>query len=88
MERQLNLRFNAGPADHPVTGFIVKDDEEERSLPKGRLGGAGKSTEYRSGQFSGYELSRSHKLDKDPIMELKHIIGYEADKCFDIRWSK
>ena len=21
-------------------------------------------------------------------MELKHIIGYQADKCFDMKWSK
>jgi len=44
--------------------------------------------DYRSGQFSGYELSRSHKLNKDPIMELKHIIGYQADMCSTIKWSR
>jgi uncharacterized protein with WD repeat len=47
-----------------------------------------KSTEYKGGQYSGYDVSRSHKLNKDPIMELKHIIGYQADKCLNIKWSR
>jgi len=47
-----------------------------------------KSIDYRGGQYSGYELQRSHKLNKDPIMELKHIIGYQGDKCMNIKWSR
>ena len=62
------MQFNAGPGDHPVSGFIGQDEESH--------GRSKKSTDYKMGQFSGYELSRSHKLNKDPIMELKHIIGY------------
>jgi len=28
MQRQMNMQFNAGPADHPVSGYIIKDDDE------------------------------------------------------------
>ena len=55
---------------------------------RGIMAGTGRSNEYRSGQFSGHDLTRSHKLNVDPIMELKHIIGYQPDMCFDLRWSK
>lgn len=82
MQNALSMQFGKGPGDHPVTGFIGQE-EEESSAPRSR-----KTTEYRTGQYSGYELSRSHKLNKDPIMELKHIIGYQADKCLNIKWSK
>lgn len=54
----------------------------------GFMVGTGRSNEYRSGQFSGHDLTRSHKLNRDPIMELKHIIGYQPDMCQDIRWSR
>jgi hypothetical protein len=27
-------------------------------------------------------------MTSDPIMELKHIIGYSPDKCLDLKWSK
>lgn len=76
------MQFSKGPADHPVSGFIVRDEDEYGGR---RKGGA---ADYRSGQYSGYDLSRSHKLNKDPIMELKHIIGYQADKCSSMKWSK
>lgn len=95
MQRQLTMQFSAGPAEHPTSGAVGRADDDQMAARSGvsrsRAGGAGgtgRSTEYRSGQFSGHDLSRSHKLNKDPIMELKHIIGYQADKCFDIRWSK
>ena len=95
MQRQLTMQFNAGPADQPMNGDVARDEDVDQVAARsgasksriGAAGGTGRSTEYRSGQFSGHELSRSHKLNKDPIMELKHIIGYQADKCFDIRWS-
>jgi hypothetical protein len=45
-------------------------------------------SDYKTGMFNGLELARSPKLNKDPIIELKHIIGYQADKCLDIRWAK
>ena len=44
-------------------------------------------SEYRAGMFNGLEISRSPKFHTDPIFELKHIIGYQANKCQDIRWS-
>jgi hypothetical protein len=44
-------------------------------------------SEYRVGMFNGLEISRSPKFHTDPIFELKHIIGYQANKCQDIRWS-
>jgi hypothetical protein len=28
------------------------------------------------------------KLNQDPIMELKHIIGYSPAKCLNLRWSR
>jgi len=71
MQNQLNMQFNKGPADHPVSGFIVQEDEQKGSSKRQAA-----SDTYKGGMYSGYELSRSHKLDKDPIMELKHIIGY------------
>ena len=46
-----------------------------------------KTPDYVSGQYSGYELTRSHKLNKDPIMELKHIIGFQPDMCLNLKWS-
>jgi uncharacterized protein with WD repeat len=44
--------------------------------------------DYVSGQFIGTELKRSPKLRQDPVMELKHIIGYSPDRCPQIRWSR
>jgi|TARA_B110000285_G_scaffold166226_1_gene185728 uncharacterized protein with WD repeat len=80
------MQFQKGPADHPVSGFIIKDDEDDAFTAKRKTTGG--STDYRGGQYSGYDLSRSHKLNKDPIMELKHVIGYQADKCMNLKWSK
>jgi WD40 repeat protein len=75
------MQFKAGPADHPVSGFIKEENVQRKSTSNAK-------TDYKSGQFSGQELTRSHKLDKDPIMELKHIIGYQADKCLNLKWSR
>lgn len=83
IQNQLNMKYNKGQGDHPVSGFIVQEDDDMSGMRGGK-----KSSDYRSGQFSGYDLTRSHKLNKDPIMELKHIIGYQADKCMNIKWSK
>ena len=84
MQQQLTMQFKQAPTDHPVSGFIVKDDDEQIR----HSGSNRQKTDYRSGQYSGYELSRSHKLNKDPIMELRHIIGYQADKCLNIKWAR
>ena len=33
------------------------------------------------GMYNRVELDRSDRLNVDPIMELKHVIGYQSDKC-------
>lgn len=43
---------------------------------------------YSTGQYIGEELKRSPKLNLDPVMELKHVIGYSPDKCLNIKYSK
>jgi len=30
MQRQLNMQFNQTPADHPVSGYIIKDEDESQ----------------------------------------------------------
>jgi hypothetical protein len=81
------MKFDQGPADHPVTGYVIKEEDSEpgtanmshgynKAAPSTKSKGVSGRTDYRGGQYSGYELSRSHKLNKDPILELKHIIGY------------
>lgn len=47
MQNQLSMQFKAGPADHPVSGFIAKDEKFERKATQG-----GKQ-DYKSGQFVG-----------------------------------
>ena len=43
-----------------------------------------------SGQYCGLqaEVKRSPKLMQDPILELKHIIGYSPDRCLNLHWSR
>ena len=65
--------------------------EEKRDLNKKQsvnLGGLTK--EYSSGQYCGLsgELKRSPKLNIDPIIELRHIIGYSPDRCLNLHWSR
>lgn len=45
-------------------------------------------SDYVSGQYIGSELKRSAKLNVDPVLELKHIIGYSPDKCQNLKWSR
>ncbi len=40
------------------------------------------------GSHIGQELKRSPKLQVDPVLELKHIIGYSGDRCQNLKWSK
>jgi len=40
------MQFSKGPADHPVTGFIVKDDEDDALPGRGRKTGG---NDYRGG---------------------------------------
>lgn len=92
------MQFRSGPGDHPVSGYIVNDEDKfevgsgpgvQSSKRYGRPSASGRTaTDYRGGTITGIETQRSHKLNKDPIMELKHVIGYQADKCFDMKWSK
>ena len=41
-----------------------------------------------SGHYSGIDMKRSAKLNMDPVLELKHIVGYSPDKCLNLKWSK
>ena len=66
------MQFKPGPADGPVSGFQMRDDDF--TIPSRSRGPT--ATEYRTGMYSGHEMERSHKLNKDPIMELSHVIGY------------
>lgn len=34
------------------------------------------------------DLKRSPKLNQDPILELKHVVGYSSDKCLNLKWSR
>lgn len=34
------------------------------------------------------DMKRSPKLQQDPVMELRHIIGYSPDACLSLLWSK
>lgn len=74
MQNALNQQFNKGPVNHPDDKY-VKNETFSRS-------------EYRTGQFVGQQLAKSPKLQKEPVMELKHIIGYQPDKCKSMKWSK
>ena len=38
--------------------------------------------------FVGETRQINPKLNMDPIMELKHIIGYSPEKCINMKWSK
>ena len=40
------------------------------------------------GMYNRVELDRSDRLNVDPIMELKHVIGYQSDKCTQVKWSR
>jgi hypothetical protein len=67
--------------------------EERRDLNKKQavnIGSLGKEKEYASGQYCGLagDLKRSPKLAQDPIVELRHIIGYSPDRCLNLKWSR
>jgi WD40 repeat protein len=47
----------------------------------------GSSRLYRPGQNIGCEVKWCPKIQNDPIMELKHIIGYTPDTCSSLKWS-
>lgn len=47
-----------------------------------------KGITYTGGQHIGAEIHRSPKLNVDPIMELKHVIGYSPMSCLNIKWSR
>ena len=65
--------------------------EEKRDLNKKQAVNLGALTkEYSSGQYCGLtsELKKSPKLSIDPIIELRHIIGYSPDRCLNLHWSR
>jgi uncharacterized protein with WD repeat len=66
--------------------------EEKRDLNRKHavnLQGLAKDN-YVSGQYCGLsaDLKRSPKLNVDPIIELRHIIGYSPDRCLNLKWSR
>jgi hypothetical protein len=66
-----------------------KDLNKKQSVNLGSLGMKGDNS-YSSGQYCGLsgDLRRSAKLNQDPIVELRHIIGYSPDRCLSLKWSR
>ena len=64
---------------------LVEEKREKKQTVS--LGGLGKG-EYVSGQYCGNEFKRSAKLSQDPIVELRHIIGYSPDRCLNLKWAR
>jgi hypothetical protein len=75
-------------SDRDVSGYMVDERSAKRQQMMNLQGLQSNKTDYVSGQFIGTELKRSPKLRQDPVMELKHIIGYSPDRCPQIRWSR
>jgi len=46
------------------------------------------SNPYQAGMYVGEQRQANPKLNQDPIMELKHIIGYSPAKCLSLKWSR
>ncbi len=104
MQRNKRSRMNKMPelvssgedTDRRIGGGqenVSSNIEERRDLNKKQsvnIGGLGKNKEYASGQYCGLDgdLKRSPKLDQDPIVELRHIIGYSPDRCTNLKWSR
>lgn len=82
-QRQLAMQFKSGPAEGPASGFMVRDDD-----PVQRRSGMDHQRATNMGRYNRVELDRSDRLNVDPIMELKHVIGYQSDKCTQVRWSR
>jgi len=38
--------------------------------------------------YVGEQRPHNLKLNMDPIMELKHIIGYSPARCLSLKWSR
>lgn len=79
-----------GPGQENLSSNII---EERRDLNKKQavnIGNLGKEKEYVSGKYCGLDgdLKRSPKLAQDPIVELRHIIGYSPDRCLNLKWSR
>jgi len=63
-----------------VSGYVGRHSQPKKQK---------KDVEFsRAGAHIGQELNRSPKLQMDPILELKHIIGYSPDKCLSLKWSR
>ena len=46
------------------------------------------SNPYTAGMYVGESRNVNPKLNMDPIMELRHIIGYSPSKCLNLKWSR
>ena len=46
------------------------------------------SNAYTAGMYIGEQCQINPKLNQDPIMELRHIIGYSPSKCLSLKWSR
>ena len=69
---------------------VSSNIEERRDLNQKQtvnIGGLSKNKKYASGQYCGLEgdLKRSSRLAQDPIVELRHIIGYSPDRCLNLK---
>jgi hypothetical protein len=93
VQAELEAQFGKAPhggddmlTDNEVLGFGSHTRMEGK---KGLdLQGLNADGVYQNGHFMGETVKRSHKLKIDPIMELKHIIGYSPAKCLSLKWSR
>ena len=56
-----------------------------RGLPSAHSNTSGA---YQAGMYVGETRQINPKLNQDPVMELKHIIGYSPEKCLNLKWSR
>jgi hypothetical protein len=86
-----SMKYNTGDdllsPDEQLGFSTINKDLNQNRHESGQLRN-NVSLPYSTGQYIGQELRRSPKLNLDPVMELKHVIGYSPDKCLNIKWSK
>ena len=46
------------------------------------------SNVYKAGMYVGEQRQMNSKFNMDPIMELRHIIGYSPSRCLSLKWSR
>lgn len=58
-------------------------------LPSARsIGSTTSSYQAAGGIFLSEQGKTNPKFSQDPILELKHIIGYSPAKCMNLKWSR